>query len=45
LLFGEALKLGSSIRNEIEIVSKFGINGIATSESDKRVSHSDSRVC
>lgn len=41
-LFGEALKLDPSIRQEIEIVSKFGINGIATSATEKRVSHYDS---
>lgn len=41
-LFGEALKLDTSMRSKIEIVSKFGINGIATSTSEKRVSHYDS---
>ncbi|ABM05089.1 aldo/keto reductase [Psychromonas ingrahamii 37] len=41
-LFGEALKLDPSIREQIEIVSKFGINGIATSATEKRVSHYDS---
>ncbi|HEY7866980.1 MAG TPA: aldo/keto reductase, partial [Psychromonas sp.] len=40
-LFGEALKLDPSIREKIEIVSKFGINGIATSATEKRVSHYD----
>ncbi len=42
VLFGEALKLDPSIRGDIEIVSKFGINGIATSATEKRVSHYDS---
>jgi predicted oxidoreductase len=41
-LFGEALKLEPTLREQIEIVSKFGINGIATSETEKRVSHYDS---
>jgi len=40
-LFGEALKLDPSIRDQIEIVSKFGINGIASSATEKRVSHYD----
>jgi len=42
VLFGEALKLNPSIRNEIEIVSKFGINGIPSSPEERRVSHYDS---
>lgn len=42
VLFGEALKLDPSMRSQIQIVSKFGINGIATSASEKRVSHYDS---
>ena len=42
VLFGEALALEPSIRDDIEIVSKFGINGIATSTTEKRVSHYDS---
>jgi predicted oxidoreductase len=41
-LFGEALKLDPAIRQEIEIVSKFGINGIASSATEKRVSYYDS---
>jgi len=41
-LFGEALKLDGSMRESIEIVSKFGINGIASGEDEKRVSHYDS---
>jgi len=41
-LFGEALKRDPAIRQQIEIVSKFGINGIATSKTEKRVSHYDS---
>ncbi|HEY5715932.1 MAG TPA: aldo/keto reductase [Psychromonas sp.] len=41
-LFGQALKLDPAIRQQIEIVSKFGINGIATSKTEKRVSHYDS---
>ena len=42
VLFGEALKLDPSIRDQIEIVSKFGINGIADAPDEKRVSHYDS---
>ena len=42
VLFGEALKLDPSIRDQIEIVSKFGINGIAATPGEKRVSHYDS---
>ncbi|HIP76408.1 MAG TPA: oxidoreductase, partial [Psychromonas hadalis] len=42
VLFGEALKLDPTMRDHIEIISKFGINGIATSETEKRVSHYDS---
>jgi len=41
-LFGEALKLDPTMREQIEIVSKFGINGIATAAGEKRVSHYDS---
>lgn len=41
-LFGEALKLDPTMRDNIEIVSKFGINGIATGSGEKRVSHYDS---
>jgi predicted oxidoreductase len=41
-LFGEALKLDTSMREKIEIISKFGINGIATGAGEKRVSHYDS---
>jgi predicted oxidoreductase len=41
-LFGEALKLDSSMREKIEIVSKFGINGIPAKAGEKRVSHYDS---
>ncbi|MGF1765536.1 aldo/keto reductase [Aliivibrio kagoshimensis] len=41
-LFGEALKLDPTMREKIEIVSKFGINGIATGNGEKRVSHYDS---
>lgn len=42
VLFGDALAIDPSMRDQIEIVSKFGINGIATSETEKRVSHYDS---
>ncbi|WP_160063789.1 aldo/keto reductase [Psychromonas sp. L1A2] len=42
MLFGEALKLDPSMRDKIEIISKFGINGIASSPNEKRVSHYDS---
>ena len=41
-LFGEALKLDPTMRDKIEIISKFGINGIATAANEKRVSHYDS---
>lgn len=41
-LFGEALKLDSSMRDNIEIVSKFGINGVAPNVTNNRVSHYDS---
>ena len=41
-LFGEALALQPSIREQIQIVSKFGINGIADTMGEKRVSHYDS---
>lgn len=42
VLFGEALKLDPAIREQIQIVSKFGINGIAPAPDEKRVSHYDS---
>jgi predicted oxidoreductase len=42
VLFGEALKLDPAMRKEIEIVSKFGINGIPATRGEKRVSHYDS---
>lgn len=41
-LFGEALALDPSMRDQIQIVSKFGINGIADARGEKRVSHYDS---
>lgn len=41
-LFGEALALDSSLREKIQIVSKFGINGIAPTTGEKRVSYYDS---
>ncbi|MCP5077022.1 MAG: oxidoreductase [Psychromonas sp.] len=41
-MFGEALKLDPAMREQIEIVSKFGINGFATGPDEKRVSHYDS---
>ena len=41
VLFGEALKLDPAMREQIQIVSKFGINGMVTSETEKRVSHYD----
>lgn len=41
-LFGEALKLEPAMRDQIEIISKFGINGIASGAGEKRVSHYDS---
>ncbi|WP_022941707.1 aldo/keto reductase [Psychromonas hadalis] len=41
-LFGEALALDPSMRDQIQIVSKFGINGIAAEIGEKRVSHYDS---
>lgn len=41
-LFGEALKLDPTMRDNIEIISKFGINGIAAGAGEKRVSHYDS---
>jgi predicted oxidoreductase len=41
-LFGEALALQPSMRDQIQIVSKFGINGIADAPGEKRVSHYDS---
>ena len=42
VLFGEVLKLDPSIRDQIQIVSKFGINGIAAAPDEKRVAHYDS---
>ena len=42
VLFGEALKLDPGMRDQIEIVSKFGINGIPSKIGEKRVSHYDS---
>ena len=42
VLFGEALKLDPAMREQIEIVSKFGINGIPPARGEKRVSHYDS---
>lgn len=42
VLFGEALKLEPAMRDQIEIVSKFGINGIPSVMGEKRVSHYDS---
>lgn len=41
-LFGEALALDRAMREQIQIVSKFGINGIAPARGEKRVSHYDS---
>ncbi|MCW8995225.1 MAG: aldo/keto reductase [Psychromonas sp.] len=41
-LFGEALKLAPAMREQIEIVSKFGINAIPPAMGEKRVSHYDS---
>lgn len=41
-LFGEALALDPSMREQIQIVSKFGINGIPAAIGEKRVSHYDS---
>lgn len=41
-LFGEALALDPAMREKIQIVSKFGINGIAPEVGEKRVSHYDS---
>jgi predicted oxidoreductase len=41
-LFGEALAAEPSIRDKIQIVSKFGINLIAPDKSEKRVTHYDS---
>lgn len=41
-LFGAALKLDPAMREKIEIVSKFGINAIASAVGEKRVSHYDS---
>ena len=42
VLFGEALALAPEMREQIQIVSKFGINGIAAAEGEHRVSHYDS---
>ncbi|MCG6200518.1 aldo/keto reductase [Psychromonas antarctica] len=42
VLFGEALKLDPAMREQIEIVSKFGINGVPQAVGEKRVSHYDS---
>lgn len=42
VLFGEALKLDPAMREQIQIVSKFGINAIAPAPGEKRVSHYDS---
>jgi len=41
-LFGEALALDPAMREQIQIVSKFGINGISSAPDEKRVSHYDS---
>ncbi|MCP4324863.1 MAG: oxidoreductase [Psychromonas sp.] len=41
-LFGEALALDPAMRDQIQIVSKFGINGIPPAIGEKRVSHYDS---
>jgi len=41
-LLGEALALDPTMREQIQIVSKFGINGIAPAMGEKRVSHYDS---
>lgn len=41
-LFGEALALDPGMRDQIQIVSKFGINGIPSAPDEKRVSHYDS---
>ncbi len=40
-LFGEALKLDASMRDEIEIITKFGINRKDTSDGINRVAHYD----
>lgn len=42
VLFGEALRLEPSMREKIEIVSKFGINPIPSAVGEHRVSHYDS---
>ncbi|WP_413694062.1 aldo/keto reductase [Psychromonas sp. KJ10-2] len=42
VLFGEALALDPQVKEQIQIVSKFGINGIEASINEKRVSHYDS---
>ncbi|WP_019616056.1 aldo/keto reductase [Psychromonas ossibalaenae] len=42
VLFGEALKLDPAVREKIQIVSKFGINGIPPATGEIRVSHYDS---
>jgi len=41
-LFGDALALQPAMREQIQIVSKFGINGIVNTTGEKRVSHYDS---
>lgn len=42
MLFGEALALDPTMREQIQIVSKFGINGIPPAVGEQRVSHYDS---
>ena len=42
VLFGEALKRDPAMREQIEIVSKFGINAVPPARGEKRVSHYDS---
>lgn len=41
-LFGEALKLDPAMREQIEIVSKFGINSVTPAVGENKVSHYDS---
>lgn len=41
-LFGAALRIDPQMRERIQIVSKFGINGVAPADNEKRVSHYDS---
>ncbi|AGH82304.1 aldo/keto reductase [Psychromonas sp. CNPT3] len=41
-LFGEALKLDPSMREQIQLVSKFGINGVISGQDTKYVAHYDS---